>query len=167
MRFLSRALEKDDILFMMLITNDILIQIIIFVLGWCGFTVAKHIRNHKTKNTLLVCPVGFDCHTVIHSDYSKFLGVPVELVGMIYYALISFFYLFLIFLPEIFSDALVGFISAVSFLAFLFSVYLIAVQIFILKKGCSWCIVSALISALIFILTTFNYDFSFFAQIFS
>jgi uncharacterized membrane protein len=37
-------------------------------------------------------------------------------------------------------------------MAFLFSLYLIGVQIFILKKGCSWCIVSALISALIFIL---------------
>jgi uncharacterized membrane protein len=134
-------------------SNDILIKIIIFVLGWCGFKVAKHIRNHKTKNTLLVCPVGFDCHTVIHSNYSRFLGAPVELVGMIYYALISLTYFFSLFLPGIFSDNLVNSLGAVSFVAFLFSVYLIAVQIFILRKGCSWCIVSALISALIFFLT--------------
>ncbi|HEV7424085.1 MAG TPA: vitamin K epoxide reductase family protein [Candidatus Paceibacterota bacterium] len=130
-----------------------LIRIVIFVLGVCGFMVAKHIRNHKTKNTPLVCPIGFDCHSVVHSDYSKFLGMPVEFLGMMYYALISLAYLFFIFAPNVLTVHMVSFFAVLSLAAFIFSLYLIAVQIFVLKKGCSWCIGSALISALIFVLT--------------
>ena len=137
-------------------SNEILVQISIFVLGVCGFWVAKHIRDHKTKNTPLVCMVGFDCHTVVHSDYSRFFGMPVEIFGMIYYALISLSYLLFILVPNIPNNMQIdlgGILALISLTAFLFSVYLILVQIFILKKGCSWCIVSALISALIFVLT--------------
>lgn len=152
----------------MIFSEDILIRIAIFILGLCGFMVAKHIRDHKTKNTPLVCPIKFDCHTVVHSDYSKFLGVPVEIFGMIYYASVFLTYFLLIFLPFIFPVGLPGnlflfvlmplmFVSVgMSFIAFLFSIYLIAVQIFILKKGCSWCIVSAFISVLIFVLTSLS-----------
>lgn len=149
-------------------SNDILIRAVILVLGVCGFLVAKHIRNHKVKNAPLVCMVGFDCHTVVNSDYSKFMGIPVEIFGMIYYAFISVFYLIFIFvpMPDIWSLDLNFVLFVVSFIAFLFSLYLIGVQIFVLKKGCSWCIVSAFICLLIFIATVFTYDFSSIAQIF-
>ncbi len=141
-------------------SNDLMIKVAIFFLGIFGYLVAKHIRNHKMKDAPLVCMVGFDCHAVVHSDYSKFFGVPVEIFGMIYYALISFTYLFSIFAKTALPIHLVGFVVLTSLIAFLFSLYLIFVQIFILKKGCSWCFVSAFISILIFILTAITYDFS-------
>ncbi|OGJ00667.1 hypothetical protein A3G98_00350 [Candidatus Nomurabacteria bacterium RIFCSPLOWO2_12_FULL_37_8] len=140
----------------MLFSNEVLLRIIIFILGLCGFMVAKHIRNHKTKNTPLVCLVGFDCHNVVHSDYSKFLGIPVELFGMIYYSFISIAYFFLIFMPSAVSLSLIFYLIVMSLVALLFSIYLITIQIFILKKGCSWCIVSAIISSLIFVLAMLN-----------
>lgn len=140
--------------------------ILISALAICGFFVAKHIRSHKTKNTPLVCPIRFDCHTVVHSDYSKFFGVPVEILGMTYYAFTAIFYLFFIissvFVPEL-PESIVFLVLPIitlfwvlSLAAFLFSIYLIAIQIFVLKKGCSWCIISAIISALIFILVFFS-----------
>lgn len=152
----------------MIFSNNVLSQVMIIVLGVCGFLVAKHIRNHKIKNTPLVCPVGFDCNAVVHSDYSKFFGVPVEIFGMIYYAFISIAYLFFIFIPipKIISVDLTILLAIMSLAAFLFSVYLICVQIFVLKKGCSWCIVSAFISVLIFILSTIGYGFSSLSSIF-
>ncbi len=137
----------------MIFTNEVLIKIAVVVLGVCGFLVAKHIRNHKKKATPLVCMVGFDCHTVVHSDYSRFFGIPVEILGMLYYAFVALTYGVLIFLPNITPDIFGVFMIILSKVAFLFSLYLIGVQLFILKKGCSWCIVSALISALIFVLT--------------
>ncbi len=151
----------------MIFSNLLLIEVIIFVLGLCGFMVARHIRKHKIKNIPLVCPMNFDCHTVVYSDYSKFICIPVEFLGMIYYALISVAYFIFIFWEKILPVSVTLFIMTTSFIAFLFSLYLIAVQIFILKKGCSWCIVSALISACIFILTIFAYDFGSFAHIFT
>lgn len=133
-------------------SSDVWIKVTILILGIFSFWVAKHIRNHKTKNTPLVCPIGFDCDAVVNSDYSRFFGVPVEIFGMIYYALVSGVYLFLLFIAEA-PFFIIGSTMIVSFSAFVFSAYLIAIQIFILKKGCSWCIVSALLCLTIFILT--------------
>lgn len=137
-------------------SEETLIQIAIFILGLCGFLVARHIYKHKNNNrNPLICPIRFDCHAVTHSDYSKFFGMPVEILGMAYYGLISLSYLLFIFLPALLPDFLADFMAVLSMIAFIFSIYLIFVQIFILKKGCSWCFVSAFISILIFILTTF------------
>ena len=133
--------------------SEVLTKIIIFVLGVCGFMVAQHIRKHKTKNTPLVCPVGFDCHGVVHSDYSRFMGMRVEVLGMVYYAFISLVYLLLIFVSNALPSLMMALPIVLSSVAFLFSIYLIYIQLFVLKKGCSWCIVSSIISALIFILT--------------
>ncbi|MSU44866.1 vitamin K epoxide reductase family protein [Candidatus Nomurabacteria bacterium] len=154
----------------MLFFGDIFWQIIILILGLCGFMVARHIHQHKKINAApLVCPIGFDCNAVVHSDYSRFFGVPVEIFGMIYYVIISLSYLLFIFVPNIPNALqlnLVALLILISLLAFLFSSYLIGVQVFILKKGCSWCIVSAFICLFIFILTALTYDFSSIGQIF-
>ena len=141
-----------------MITNkDILIQIIISILGLSGFLIARHIWNHKTKHTPLICPGRFDCHAVVHSSYAQLFGIPNEFLGMIYYAFISFSFLFFLILtlnavPLTKVVVLFYFIFFGSLMSVLFSIYLLWVQIFILKKGCSWCIISAVISAIIFIL---------------
>ena len=140
-------------------SNEILIQITIFVLGLCGFWVARHIYRHKKIKKPLICPIGFDCNFVVHSNYSEFMHVPLEVFGMIYYALLSLSYLFFIFFLEAMPDIVSLFLLVASFGAFVFSLYLLFIQIFILRKGCSWCIVSALITILIFILTLFSFDF--------
>ncbi len=152
----------------MMFSNDVLIRVMIFALGLCGFLVARHIYKHKSNTEdPLVCPINFDCHAVVHSDYSKFLKMPVDFLGIIYYAFISLAYFFLIFVPNVIPITLVVFLNTLSLVAFLFSIYLISIQIFVLKKGCSWCIVSSIISALILILTLFNHNSNFIMQIFS
>ena len=90
-------------------SDDILVRIAVFVLAVCGFFVAKYIYNHKKPNQKpLVCPVGFDCNAVVNGEYSRFIGVPIEIFGMIYYALVSMVYLFLIFLPTALPDTLIA-----------------------------------------------------------
>lgn len=152
---------------MILIGPDIIIQTAISLLGFSGFLVARHIYKHKhSEEAPLVCPVRFDCAIVVHSDYSKFLGIPVEFLGMAYYAFVCLSYLAVLFLPFAIPNFLIGIMALASLIAFLFSVYLIGVQIFILKKGCSWCFVSAFICILIFSLTLLAYDFSYLASLF-
>lgn len=151
----------------MTFSEDVLLRMAIFVLGLCGFWVARHIYKHKnSEEKPLVCPINFDCHGVVHSDYSKFLGMHVDILGMVYYALISIAYLLFIFMPSQMPILLVNFMIGISAFAFLFSLYLIGVQIFALKKGCSWCIVSAVISVLIFIFTLATYHFDYVLSIF-
>ena len=147
-------------------TREIILQVGTFFLGICGFLVALRIYKHKKTNQPLVCMVGFDCHTVVHSDYSKFVGIRVEILGMLYYASVFSSYLLFMLMPSLVSALYIGFLVFWSLIGFLFSIYLIGVQIFVLKKGCSWCIVSALISSAIFTLTLMHYDLSMISQIF-
>jgi uncharacterized membrane protein len=149
----------------MTFSEDVLTRVAIFALAGFGFWVAWYIHKHKKpKANPLVCPLKFDCETVVHSDYSKFFGIPVEILGMVYYIFIAFSYLGLIFMPHTLPNVLVGSLATLSMIAFLFSVYLICVQIFIIKKGCFWCFVSAFICICIFLLTISAYDFSSIAQ---
>lgn len=150
----------------MIFSNDILLRIAIFILAVCGFFVAKHIRNHKKSGRALVCPLNMDCHGVVHSDYSKFFGMPVEVMGMIYYGFISIAYLLFIFIPKDLPNILVGIMALTSIIAFLFSIYLIGVQLFVLKKGCYWCFVSAFFCILIFTFTLMSYNFGQIMQFF-
>ncbi len=151
----------------MAFSSDILIRTVIFILSVSGFMVARYIYKHtKPEHRPLVCPLNFNCEAVIHSNYSRFLGVPLEIFGMIYYALMSISYFILIFMPDVLPTPLIGFLIIASLSAFLFSIYLVCVQIFILKEGCFWCLISTFISVLIFILTVLAYDFSYIAKIF-
>ncbi len=151
----------------MIFPEDVLLRVAILILGLCGFTVARHISKHKNNEEQpLVCPIKFDCHGVVHSDYSTFLGVHVEIWGMAYYSLVSIAYLFFIFIPSAIPVPVVNFMIALSLIAFIFSVYLMSLLIFVLKKACSWCIVSAFISATIFILTVATYHFSYIVGLF-
>ena len=125
-----------------------------------GFGVALYIYRTKKHRKELVCPIGSDCNAVINSRYSKFLGVSLEYWGMFYYALIFLSYIILIFVPhlvpKIFLSGLIMFTSG----AFLFSLYLLFAQAFILKQWCIWCLLSATLSIVIFIISLANIDFA-------
>ena len=93
-----------------------------------------------------------NCDTVIHSDYSKILGIPVEVLGMIYYALVGSSYSIL-FALNIWTTPIALVLLGVSMCALLFSAYLVSLQAFIIRHWCTWCLFSALNSLVIFILS--------------
>ena len=129
-------------------------SVILIFLAFIGFAIAFYIRHHKKNiKEALVCPLKANCDTVIHSDYSKFLGIPVELLGLIYYGLVAISYGLFVVLPETATSLTIFMIHLASVLAFLFSIYLTLVQAFALKNWCTWCIVSAVISASIFLIS--------------
>ena len=143
-----------DIMFIM--TQGAIYTIIIF-LAFAGFLIARYIRHHK-KNVkeALVCPLKANCDTVIHSDYSRFLGIPLEVLGMIYYGLLALSYGLLIVFPSFGIPLIVSGLMVASICAFLFSIYLTIVQAFVIKNWCTWCIISATICAAIFLIDVLN-----------
>lgn len=134
-------------------SNYVTVRSVIFILSLCGLWVAWHIYHKKKTAQPLVCPIQFDCNTVVNSDYSRFMGIPVELLGMAYYGTVAVSYLLVIFFPWVWPSFLLILLVGLSLIAFAFSLYLIWVQIFALKKGCSWCFVSAILTTVIFILS--------------
>lgn len=108
----------------------------------------------------MVCPLKSDCNAVIHSEYSKFLGIRLEILGMIYYSAIALFYFISLFI-NFNSNILFFLVLILTVSAFLFSIYLTFIQIFNLKQLCTWCLTSAFLCAVIFVSAIFNYPFDF------
>ncbi len=134
--------------------------VLIIFLAFGGFLIARYIRHHK-KNVqeALICPLRVNCDTVIHSDYSKFLRMPVETLGMTYYGLLAMSYGLIIIFPVLGIPLIVSGLLFATICAFIFSIYLTLVQAFILKNWCTWCLISASICAAIFIIDALSSPF--------
>jgi uncharacterized membrane protein len=135
--------------------NIYLFKIIgIIILGILGFSVAFYIYRKKHAKKKLICPMRSNCDTVIHSDYSRMLGIPVEVLGMIYYAVITIAYVVIaVFNHSGWVSTLSLILIAMSMCSVFVSVYLVSLQAFVLKHWCIWCLTSACISVLIFALS--------------
>ena len=129
------------------------IPVIQIVLGLAGISIAGYIYYEKTKKKPMVCPLNGKCDVVTGSKYSKFMGVPVEIGGMLYYATIIGGYGIYFFLYGAAWDQLSLGLQIISGIGFIFSAYLTYVQGVILKDWCTWCIGSAIITTIIFTLS--------------
>ena len=122
---------------------------IISILSFVGFSISLYIYGKKKSKKKLICPRQSNCETVIHSDYSTILCIPVEVLGMIYYAFIGIMYP-LVFILQLWSPQIAIILLAVSGASVVFSIYLVSIQAFVVRHWCIWCLSSALTSVLIF-----------------
>jgi uncharacterized membrane protein len=123
----------------------------IVLVGLVGLFVAVYLLlYHMGFYGVMLCGVG-SCETVQASKYARFLGQPVPLWGTLWYAGV----LVLAFLGlgpaagKRWVDALLA--LAVTG-GLLFSTYLTGVELFILHAVCMWCVISAVLTVLIFVL---------------
>ncbi len=130
-----------------------LFQIGILLFAITGLIVSVYLR-HKKKTSVedMACPMDGNCEKVVSSEYSKFLGIPVELMGILYYILVIFGYLFFLLGPAT-PNWFVFFILVSSMGALLFSAYLTFIQAFALKMWCTLCLISAALCGLIMLFT--------------
>jgi uncharacterized membrane protein/thiol-disulfide isomerase/thioredoxin len=118
-----------------------------------GFGVAGYLTFIETQNVKAICgPVG-DCNSVQASPYAKLFGVvPVGLLGLAGYIGIVVAWVL-----GRRSAGLVGVYAPVLLLAMalfgvLFSLYLTYIELFVILAVCIWCLISAVLMALILIL---------------
>ncbi len=121
------------------------------IVAVAGFILARYIHTKKKKKEKLVCLLDSDCDAVVHSQYSTFLGVPLEIYGMIYFALMSLFFLSAIVSPQVYSSYCLIIIPIIAFASFLFSTYLVFIQILLLKDWCMWCLASTILTTLLLV----------------
>lgn len=144
---------------------SIWLTISLAILGFIGFWIADHVLRMKRGVAPATCPFGQDCGGVIHGRYSSFLGVPVAQMGRAYYLAVSAFFLLssIVALPRIYL-----FIAMiVTGVGLLFSLYLVSIQLFVLKKWCTWCLFSALTTILIFIVSFIGFSEQFIGFLFN
>lgn len=128
------------------------LQLFQALLAGLGLFIAIYIFRKKRTGQKLVCPVGADCDSVVHSPFSKFLGVPVEAMGILYYVLILVGYGGFLVFPSIYRPETFFILFLMTVVGFLFSLYLTFIQMFTLHQFCTWCLFSAAISSGIFII---------------
>ncbi len=125
-----------------------------------GFCLSAYITYSKHAQKPLVCPLQGECDAVVQSAYSRFLGIPLEYLGMSYYGCATFAYLYLSMTPVPPSVEFVFVTYVLTALAFFFSVYLTFLQAFTLRQWCTWCLTSAGVSALIFFIVAYSSTFN-------
>jgi uncharacterized membrane protein len=135
-------------------------QTLIIFLSFVGFIITFHIYHKQRTGEKLVCFVGRDCDAVIKSEYASFLGVANTIWGMIYFSFTGLAYLAHIVYPQIGTPIFILSAIMITSAAFLFSIYLIFIQMFALRQWCEWCLLAGAISALIFFLAISEYNFN-------
>ena len=123
----------------------------IAVLALAGLFVALYLWLHRLGVIgELRCGTG-GCDTVQASRYAEFLGLPVALYGVVGYAA-----LFLIGVTGARPATLARrgpdvVLVALASLGFAFTLYLTAIELFVIRAVCRWCVGSAAISTAIWI----------------
>lgn len=127
---------------------NIVMIIFLFILSMAGLVDATYLTIKHYSHSRVNCSIFEGCELVTTSDYSVLFGIPVALLGVIYY--LTFFILALCYLKykrKYFIKKLF-FISTIGFLA---SIWFMYVQFFIISAFCLYCIISALLSTTLFI----------------
>lgn len=123
------------------------------LLSLLGFFVSTYLFLYKTETLgTIACGTG-GCETVQLSAQSRFLGVEVALIGMVGYGVILAVALAAV-QPALASArwpalALAGLSGG----AFVFTLYLKYLELFVIHAICRWCVVSAVLITAIFVLS--------------
>lgn len=139
--------------FSVLVKQDNALNVFAAAVAAGGFMLSVYIWYIKRSRRTLVCPTGSDCNAVIFSQYSRFLGVPLEQAGTFYYLAVLLFYVFSAGWPGAASPGVVAGALVLTSAAWLFSLYLTAIQAFVLKQWCTWCLLSMVFSSIIFFIS--------------
>ena len=122
----------------------------LIILSSIGFAISLYLYYSKIHNTQIYCLIGHECDAVVKSKYGKTYGIENTLIGILYYGFVLIYGILLLMNRNIFKDNLIYYPIVIASLgSVLFSVYLTAVQAFVLKKWCDYCIISSIVSVLI------------------
>lgn len=116
-----------------------------------GTLLTFYIWARKRRGEKLICLLGDNCNEVVYSQYSVTLGIKNEVLGLAYYAFIAFAASVFLVMPERVDSWMQVGLLLVTGCAAAFSLYLTAIQGFVIRKWCEWCLISTLLSLLIFI----------------
>jgi len=130
--------------------------VILVLLSLVGLIDASYLVASHYNGSAVVCDVGSasfgECDTVLSSTYSSVAGIPVSLVGVVYYFLLLVLSSFLL---SARSSKVRNTIRVISGLGVLASLYFVYLQLFVLHSICVYCMVSAVTTTVIFVLSMF------------
>jgi uncharacterized membrane protein len=116
-------------------------QMLSYLVVGLAILVSGYLSWLKLSHEIAVCIEGsvFDCGTVLNSAYSELGGIPIAWLGLAVNLIVVVLFVLekRIEFFETYSPALV---FGLLLFAFLFSVYLVYVQAFLIQAYCPWCL---------------------------
>ena len=118
-------------------------------IGVLGFLDATYLAVEHFLNSIPPCSLVSGCEEVLTSNFAVIGGVPVALLGALYYLLI-------VVMTIVFLDTkntrVLKIAAKLTILGFIASLGFVYIQLFVLHAICLYCMGSALTSTLLFIL---------------
>lgn len=132
-------------------------RVILAFLGLAGFFVALYLTLYKMGVFgELVCSIN-GCETVNMSKWSRFLGMPVAAWGVLFYVA-ALVIAFVSLSDRYIASKQVSLIMVLHTLfGVLFSAWLTYLELFVIHAICIWCVTSAVIVTLMFIVSVIDY----------
>lgn len=125
-------------------------ETLFIVLSVLGIADAGYLTYKHTRKQPLICPIGDNCSVVTESRWSHLFGVRTEVLGLLYYSALLIAILGVFSIPSL-NGRLIALLPWATGVGGVFSLFLVSLQAFVIKKYCFYCLLSALISFLLFL----------------
>jgi uncharacterized membrane protein len=124
-----------------------------FVFGLLGYIDATYLTIMHYRGAPLPCSIIEGCQVVAASGFAEILGIPLSLFGSLFYLSILLLAFAYIDFKKIFFTTLIYHLTRIGFIVSLFLTYL---QVFVIRALCIYCLVSAVITTTLFILSIYE-----------
>lgn len=118
--------------------------------GLIGFADSVFLSVKHFQKVVPPCVLFSGCDVVTTSSYAVIAGVPVAVLGAVYYFVILV--LTLLYLDRR-NAKIIKILAAVSTCGFLFTLWLLYLQIFVIHALCTYCLLSSVMSTIIFVIS--------------
>jgi uncharacterized membrane protein len=122
-------------------------------LATLGVLVSIYMTVYKLTSNNAMCLGSGDCSTVNASPYSQVYGIPVAFVGVLGYAAILILLALETRAGKFFQQNSTLMVFGLVVTGFAFTLYLVYLEIFVIKALCPFCITSQITMTILFILT--------------
>jgi uncharacterized membrane protein len=123
------------------------------VLATIGTLVAIYMTIYKLTANNAMCLGSGDCSTVNASPYSEVYGIPVAFVGVLGYLAILGLLLLKDRAGDFIQDNNTLALFGITMTGFIFTLYLVYLEIFVIKALCPFCVASQVTMTILFIIT--------------
>src|SRR3989344_4204117 len=128
--------------------------VIIFfaIVSFVGMADTIYVTINHYKGVIPPCTLLNGCETVLTSKYSEIFGIPIALIGALFYSTV---FLSALAYLKTKNNKIIIFCLVLTALAFLMSVLFIYIQFFVIKAVCEYCLTSAAASIILFATSVF------------
>ncbi len=122
------------------------------ILDLVGLIIAAYLAYVEITHVEALCgPIG-ECNIVQTSSYALMLGIPVAVLGVLYYLAIGALWVGQRYLVGRWANLSALGLLGLTLFGILFSIYLTCLELFVVRAICSWCLGSAVTATILMLL---------------